>query len=478
MSISTLHIALTDVAFIIHLSCEILRVVLSVGGFMLAYHNMHLSTNNKANYMAISSIILSVLLIVGMKWYGMTANTMTDIEFDFYRIVVEWVQISMLIIVIRYINEQSKMRFWIIKEIVCGVAVGIGIVRRFLNVKAIYYEYNIGLILKITTLVGIIILFFISYKTIQQMELLYRKIFLRLFVIKIGVVILEVVNIYIPGLELLMVQCVLQVVFMLWVVAYIEEVTTESTWVQIEQGVIKRRKELQKRQKEQKIFVFAAREIKRLIEQGVGKVDCLENQITNEYSNKNKKYLDKMRNNARRLLALSQSILEVNQYEVGKKGVVFQRIDINELISRILESLEIYVKQHDLELEYEVPHEPIWAEVDSSAIERIVLNLVSNAVKYNRKNGKIKVSLEEKDSQVNLCVQDSGIGIPSKYLEKVFEKFERGEAKRIQGKEGSGLGLSIVKNLINQHDGEIKVFSGVGQGTKINISLPIVQERK
>ena len=102
-------------------------------------------------------------------------------------------------------------------------------------------------------------------------------------------------------------------------------------------------------------------------------------------------------------------------------------------------------------------------------MERIILNLISNAIKFNKPGGKVEVFISCKDD-IEISVKDSGIGIPEDKIDKIFERFE--QVKNNSRKEGSGIGLNLVKSLVEMNNGSIKVKSDLGKGSKFTIALP------
>lgn len=106
-------------------------------------------------------------------------------------------------------------------------------------------------------------------------------------------------------------------------------------------------------------------------------------------------------------------------------------------------------------------------------IERIILNLISNAIKFTDKNGVITVKISELEKHIMISVSDTGIGISEKRCNSIFELFNRDDADGIRNKEGTGIGLYLVKALVEAHDGEIKATSEVSKGTTFNITLPV-----
>jgi signal transduction histidine kinase len=109
---------------------------------------------------------------------------------------------------------------------------------------------------------------------------------------------------------------------------------------------------------------------------------------------------------------------------------------------------------------------------DADKIERILLNLLSNAVKFTDSDGYIEVNVQDKGENISISINDSGIGIPDEKLEVVFERFRQVDSSLTRKREGSGIGLSLVKALVEAHGGRIKVESEIGKGSKFTVELP------
>jgi signal transduction histidine kinase len=124
---------------------------------------------------------------------------------------------------------------------------------------------------------------------------------------------------------------------------------------------------------------------------------------------------------------------------------------------------------------YQIQPDPVSGDrfipaLDRNLLHQILSNLLTNAIKYSPQRGEITLSVTHSNSQVTFAVQDRGIGIPSEHHEKLFQRFER--ASNVGKIKGTGLGLNIVKSLVDLHGGEIKVTSKVGEGTTFTVVLP------
>ena len=147
-------------------------------------------------------------------------------------------------------------------------------------------------------------------------------------------------------------------------------------------------------------------------------------------------------------------------------------MNINELLELILRRLRPIAAKSNIELVFESVR-PVIAEVDEVKLTLAFSNLVENAVKYNRKDGWVKVKLDADHQFFSLEVSDSGIGIPESAQEHIFERFYRVDKSHSREIGGTGLGLAIARNAILMHRGAIKVSSVEGEGTTFTVKVPL-----
>jgi signal transduction histidine kinase len=135
---------------------------------------------------------------------------------------------------------------------------------------------------------------------------------------------------------------------------------------------------------------------------------------------------------------------------------------------------EVQLRQSGFAVTFEAPQEPLPPVVfDPDAIAQAFINLLDNAVKYSGSAKEILVRLEQRDGYITISVTDHGIGIPPAEQEKIFEKFYRVSTGLVHDVKGSGLGLSLVKHIVEAHRGEVTVHSEPGQGSTFTIHLPM-----
>lgn len=468
--------AIEIISFFMH----ILRVVLSLCGIILTYNNMKTPINNKANFMAICSLGIGVFLILQLRIYLVTfygyGYIINNVRCRWF---IEFLQLIMLIGCMNYIDEHTRMTKCF--TIILAITV-VGGILLLMKPYAWYLLDNERQIKQFVAVVYLLCLlltslcFVVSYNKIKMLDHQEKQIMISLFIVKLWTLVVVICRVRKDQLVLQAIESCLQISFELLVFIYINKMTLAVTWKKVDVGVASKKEEVIKGDVEQKMLVAAAREIQKAI--GVINNKTLELETTLSAWNRKKdlNYIDKIKNNCHRLQRLSDNILDLNQYEAGCSSAKFESINLSTLLGGMVESVEPYVRQHGIDIQYTASNPYIIADIDREAIERLFLNLVSNAVKYNKESGKIQVILSKKKHKVFLCVKDTGIGIPPHYLELIFEKFQRVESRLTQVQEGSGLGLSIVKSLVDLHYGEIKIISQEGKGTLISIGLPIKQE--
>ena len=188
---------------------------------------------------------------------------------------------------------------------------------------------------------------------------------------------------------------------------------------------------------------------------------------------KQQEYYEIIRKESERLTSLINNILDFSRIESGKKEYSFRETDVADLVRSTLESYRFEIEQNGFEFEQKIDTNLPPMSVDREAIARSVLNLVNNALKYSATQKYLGVNLYQHNGSVNLEVVDHGIGIPEKEQPKIFEKFYRVGDPLVHNTKGSGLGLSLVRHIVQAHGGEVAVQSAPGQGSKFIIKLPV-----
>ncbi|MBU3803559.1 MAG: PAS domain S-box protein [Candidatus Cellulosilyticum pullistercoris] len=187
------------------------------------------------------------------------------------------------------------------------------------------------------------------------------------------------------------------------------------------------------------------------------------------------KYGKAMKQNAYRLLRLVNNLIDITHIDSGYYQLNRQNLNIVSVIEEITLSVAQYINDKGIELIFDTITEEEIIACDPDKIEKIMLNLLSNAIKYTTKDGKIRVYIDIAYDKVVISVEDNGIGISKEKQDMIFERFTQGDNLLTRQTEGSGIGLSLVKSLVELHGGSIRVESIVNQGTKMIFSLPRVQ---
>jgi signal transduction histidine kinase len=191
---------------------------------------------------------------------------------------------------------------------------------------------------------------------------------------------------------------------------------------------------------------------------------------------KYQEYYQIIRKESERLTSLINNILDFSRIEAGRKEYDFRETDLRELVANTIDSYRYQIEQNGFILEEKIdPVPPV--KVDREAIARSLVNLVNNALKYSQDQKFIGVNLYKYNGSVKLEVIDHGIGIPAQEQSKIFEKFYRVGDPLVHNTKGSGLGLSLVRHIVDAHGGEVSVDSTPGRGSKFTIALPVTTEQ-
>ena len=211
-------------------------------------------------------------------------------------------------------------------------------------------------------------------------------------------------------------------------------------------------------------------ELKTPITSIMGYADTL---LEGEYDKETQnRFLNVIATEARRMAKLVTDLLTLSRYDSKKIKVEETEFDLGELVKRCQEKLrfEIEKKNHSMECFVTASVPPV--EADKDGIERVVLNILSNAIKYTPDNGTIKVYVGFVYNDAYIKVIDNGVGIPKDDLSRIFDRFYRVDKARTRELGGTGLGLSIAKEILNQNKGSIDIKSEVGKRTEVVIRLP------
>ncbi len=188
--------------------------------------------------------------------------------------------------------------------------------------------------------------------------------------------------------------------------------------------------------------------------------------------NINQSYLERAAKNAERLQIIIEDLDTISKLESGQLVLEVRAFDIKELSQSVFEELEILAREHEIELVFkEGADKPYLVNADMDSIRQVLVNLISNSIKYGKKGGTTKVSFYDMDKYILVEVADNGIGISPESLPHVFDRFYRADKSRSRALGGSGLGLSIVKHIIEGHQQTINVRSAPKLGSTFGFTL-------
>jgi len=184
--------------------------------------------------------------------------------------------------------------------------------------------------------------------------------------------------------------------------------------------------------------------------------------------------VNNIHNETLRLNSLASSFLDLARLESGRVQFRKTRFSAADLLYEVRDVMMSKAQETNIQIKVDVPNDMPLMEADRDKIKQVLLNLLSNALKYNRPNGSVIVTGSYTDTEISVVVQDTGMGIPDESIPHLFEKFYR--VREHEGKAtGTGLGLSICKQIIQGHNGRIEVKSKIGTGTSFGIHLPRAQ---
>ena len=184
------------------------------------------------------------------------------------------------------------------------------------------------------------------------------------------------------------------------------------------------------------------------------------------------KFLNVIESESHRMAKLVSDLLTLSRYDNNKNKTEITDIDLGDLTKKCLEKLKVEIEKKQHKIECFVTAEVPLVKVDKYGIERVILNILTNAIKYTPENGNIKIYVGFVYNDAYIKVIDNGIGIPEKDLPRVFERFYRVEKARAREMGGTGLGLAIAKEIIEQNNGSINIKSVQGKGTEVVIRIP------
>jgi len=182
--------------------------------------------------------------------------------------------------------------------------------------------------------------------------------------------------------------------------------------------------------------------------------------------------LDKINRHSDELVHLVNGLLDIARIESGKVVMKREPLDLKSVIEKVSDLLSMQLKEKQIELSVGVPEDANTISADRNQIERVFINLIGNAIKFTPQKGKITINARKAQNMVQVDIADTGCGIPEEAQEKIFEEFYRVDNPINQETKGTGLGLTLVKNIVEAHNGKIWVKSKLGAGSTFSFTLP------
>jgi two-component system phosphate regulon sensor histidine kinase PhoR len=220
----------------------------------------------------------------------------------------------------------------------------------------------------------------------------------------------------------------------------------------------------------QEFFTNASHELKTPITSIRGYIELLENNMaTNEEMKK--EFMARIKKEALNMTVLIDDILMISRLETKEVEVVITQVRICPLVTELVASLKPLAGENDVTIEMNC--KPITINANHGQMKDLFSNLIVNAIKYNKPGGKVKIIVTKEGNNAIFIVEDTGVGIPDKSKQRIFERFYRVDKGRSKKMGGTGLGLSIVKHIVNYYNGTIEFDSQIGKGTKFTVRIPI-----
>lgn len=194
--------------------------------------------------------------------------------------------------------------------------------------------------------------------------------------------------------------------------------------------------------------------------------------LAGELTSKQTDLLGKAKEKTKGMITLVNDILDYRRLKEGKSIQKIETLNLAEILQHTVELMHMSADEKGIDMTSDIAEDLPSFSGDRGGVEAIFVNLISNAIKYTPKGGNVNVSLNKEGKGTRLMVMDTGIGIPDEDIDQIFEKFYRIKTEQTRSISGSGLGLSIVKGIVEAHGGAVHVESEVGEGTTFIVSLP------
>ncbi|WMW22837.1 ATP-binding protein [Methanolobus mangrovi] len=224
-----------------------------------------------------------------------------------------------------------------------------------------------------------------------------------------------------------------------------------------------------------KFLASMSHEIRTPLNSIIGFSDILANESLEPLSDKQKRYAHNISTSGHHLLGIINDILDISKTEAGKMELEYEKISVPSIINDIAEKMRPSTNVRNILIDVIIEQEIEMVEADSGKLKQILYNLVGNAVKFTRDNGNIIIRCKAVEDMVHIEVEDDGIGIKEHDINKLFKPFSQIDAPSMSKYRGTGLGLSLVKELVELHSGDVWVRSEYGKYSIFGFSIPMHQ---
>ncbi len=253
------------------------------------------------------------------------------------------------------------------------------------------------------------------------------------------------------------------------------KVATILKMVEQQQEIIRKNNELAALSKEKNNFLgMAAHDLRSPLASMLMFSEFMEEELTGKGEEKVNMLIDIVKNSSRHMLNLIDELLDISKIEAGHLVLELHEANLDALIAKIVERNKMIADKKNIRLNYQSELPGLITSFDPNRMEQVLENLISNAIKYSGHGTATNISLKKQDGFAWISVKDQGQGIPEAEILKLFKPFQTAKSVRTTGGERStGLGLVIVKRIVEAHQGEIHVSSVLGKGSDFYFSLPI-----
>ena len=204
----------------------------------------------------------------------------------------------------------------------------------------------------------------------------------------------------------------------------------------------------------------------------IGFAEVLRDDIVGTLSAEQKEYLDDIHGSGQHLLNMINSILDLSKIEAGKLELQYEEFPVKEVINEVLNTIIGFSNKKGIRIHTHIHEDVPSITADKVKFKQIMFNLLSNAVKFTPENGRVTINASLVNQHIQIAVSDTGIGIKSEDMDKIFEAFRQLDASYARRYEGTGLGLTLTKRLVELHRGKIWVISEFGKGAPSPLHYP------